>query len=230
MNRKEEIKILTAIKDSEIPVGATYLSSILNISPASIGRKLLEFEEHGLLKKISNKGRVLTKEGIDYIEHQEQLEDKLSVAENIIVGAKEGSLESLQEIMMIRMLLEPFSVELACENVSDKALHELDVINMENLYVIKNGEMGNKQDLNFHLTIARESGNRTLFQILQLILTQDNAYSRISEVAPQVTIKQVEEHSKILDAIREHDPANAKKAMEEHLKRVISDIQNHYRQ
>ena len=59
--------LLQTINEFNSPVGANYLSSKLDISPATIGRQLKKLEDNGYLTCIGNKGRVLTDKGKSFL-------------------------------------------------------------------------------------------------------------------------------------------------------------------
>ena len=84
MEKNLGIVILEAIKKKNSPLGATFLSQELNIPQASIGRELIRCEEKGWLKKVSNKGRQLTKAGLDYIEKAAIRHSKLETADKLV--------------------------------------------------------------------------------------------------------------------------------------------------
>jgi DNA-binding FadR family transcriptional regulator len=220
--------LLKAIKKCEFPTGSTYLSQKLNIPPATIGRNLTQLEKDGLLEKVSNKGRIITDKGIRFLKEESVRISKLKSADKLINMTEEPSKEKLLEILEVRKLLEGRSVELACKNATDAENEELENIIFEHEYEIRRGGLGNVQDLDFHTKIAYMSKNATIFQILNLILAENNAYTFFSIVADHVKNTQLEQHNNIVQAIKRRDSVSAKIAMEEHLDQVISDIKNNY--
>jgi len=228
-NEQELIQVLTAIMEANTPVGATYLTTIINIPPATIGRIMQKLENDGMLEKVSNKGRILTAKGTAFIEGKRQREKKLKTADKIINIVESGSKSHLLEVLDIRKYLEGRTAELAAANASSDQLSALDEIMLEYLVEIRHGGLGNEQDLQFHLTIAWISGNTTIYQILKLLLTNDNAYTKFSS-ASIVKIKhlQLQNHESIVNAIKEHDAKKARKAMEDHLNQVIEDVNEYF--
>ena len=69
IDKQKSLTILKSVQDAGIPIGATYLSKELSIPPASIGRILTELEDEKLIEKVSNKGRVLTDKGRQFLTH-----------------------------------------------------------------------------------------------------------------------------------------------------------------
>ena len=228
LKQEKATLILREIKDSKVPVGASFLSQKLSMPPATIGRILTQLEDEGLLQKFSNKGRQLTENGFTYLAEQDLRNAKFKTANKLIDLTESVSKDKLLEILEIRTLLEGLTVELACKNAKDEQFLELDRIIFENIYEINRGGLGNEQDLQLHLTIAKMSGNTTIYQILKLILTEKNVYTKLSSVADQVKTDQLSQHSDIVENIKKRDPIEAKKAIQSHLKHVISNVNKHF--
>lgn len=224
----DTIQLLNAIKEFNLPVGAIYLSDKLNITPATTGRMLANLEKDGLLEKISNKGRQLTEKGNDYLIQEKAKIKKLKTANALIHMVENSSKEKLIEILDVRKILEVKSIELACHNANDEDIAKLDNILADHLYVLRHGELGSDQDLNLHITIAKISGNNTIYQILKLILTEEDTYTKFSYVADHVKEVQMKQHSDLIEAIRCHDAVAGKIAMEKHLDQVTSDVKKYY--
>lgn len=216
--------ILKKIKSLAIPVGATYLSGSLDIPSATVGRILSRLEADGLLEKVSNKGRVLTPKGRDFISEQELVRSKKKTVDSLIRLTEDTPRERLLEIMQVREMLECHSAALACTNGTEEDLQELNRIMLEYLYELRGGGMGNEQDLRLHLKIAQMSGNQTVLQLLKLILVKDNAYTRFSSAPDSIDHGRLEMHNRIVEAINRRNPDDAAGAMKAHLQQVIGDI------
>ena len=228
MKQKSNLEILQLIRNYNMPVGATFLGEQLGLPQATVGRILLTLEQKGLLEKVSNKGRRLTSQGMDYVSQQEQLHDKLNAAKSIIETAESGSKKKLYKILEIRLALEALSAERACTNASPEDLQQLDAIMLEYLHELKRGGIGSEQDLQLHLKIAEASGNDTLEQMLRLILTQEKAYTKFSMMSPHFTNILIKQHSDIVEAIRNKDAQHAREAMVAHLNHVMEDVRLYY--
>lgn len=228
---REVTQVLSAIKEAGGPVGATYLATVLPIPPATIGRMMQKLEQEGMLIKVSNKGRQLTDQGAAYLAAHEQREEKLHTANKLIHMVEGSSQTQLLEVLEIRRFLEGRSAELAAQNATPEQIKELDNIMLEYLVEMRHDGLGNEQNLRLHLNVAKISGNRTIYQILNLLLTNENAYTKFSS-ASMLDIKheQLEHHENIVSAIKNHDGKGAKLAMERHIDQVISDILNYWPQ
>lgn len=223
-----KIKLLNAIKEERSPVGALHLSKKHDLPPASIGRILLKLESNGYLQKVSNKGREITDAGKDYLEQQNQIQSKMKTANNIIFSVESLSKSKLLEVLEVRKILECKTAELACINATKEEIDKLDTIMLKHLYEIKHQRLGNEQDLNFHLSIAKMSGNKTMYQVLKLLLTEGNVYTKFSSVATSITQIQAKQHYNIVQSIKDINPELTCNLMIEHLNKVISDVKKYF--
>lgn len=228
MKPYEYLTVLKQVSHYDFPVGATFLSTELNLPQARIGRILLALEEKGYLTKISNKGRLITPKGMEYLSAQENRTDKLAAAQCIIETAESGSCQQLCEVLQIRLSLETLAARQACAAPSPQGLARLEEILGAQQQDLDAGGSGSEFDLAFHLTIAELSQNKTLAHILKLLLTEEDAYTKFSIAAPHRMGRQVQQHRRILQAIQARDGDAACQAVEEHLRQVLSDVQHYY--
>lgn len=228
MDNTRTLQLLKLIRDLGMPVGASFLCDKMDLPQATIGRLLLSLEQQGYLEKISNKGRVLTEAGNEYLVQQEQLQDKFDTACCLIRSVEDPDKQKLREVLEIRTALETITAAHACENANESDLQQLNYILQMHCYDLQHGGIGSEQDLQFHLKIASLSGNQTLFQLIKLLLTQENAYTKFSMVAPHVTDMQIQQHNDILAAIRDRDQEAAEKAMRAHLRQVADDVNRYF--
>lgn len=228
MNTFSQLELFEAIKEAQIPVGATYLSDVLKIPQATIGRALRKAEQEKFVEQVGNKGRRLTDKGFDYIDKQRVLQIKKTAARSLIDLSSTGSKERLLEVLHVRLILETDAVELACKNATENDFAELDKNLLEYIREIRYGGGAKEQDLKIHLMIAKISGNSVIWQILKLILTEDDAYTRFSLIADNLGNANIclDQHEEIVQAIKARDANGAKKAMEKHLTKVINDIKS----
>lgn len=225
-----EISILKSIQNVGIPVGASYLSRQLNIAPATIGRILTDLENQGFLSKVSNKGRVLTQSGTDFLQQEDLREQKAETAERLAVFVTEADKQTLLEVLQVRKLLEGYTARQACQNATEEELLEMERLMLEHLQEIRSGGVGSKTDFRIHLAIAKASKIETIYQILKLILSSDNAYAKFSYVSGHVKNTQIKQHDSIIQAIQERNPEKAEKAMETHLDQIMKDVEQYYQE
>lgn len=225
-NMSDEIKIMAVMSNINIPIGAIYISQEINMPQASVGRILKELENNDLIKKISNKGRVLTEEGKAHLKRFYEQKSKVDAALELSnLFDDEDVKQKLIEILQVRRVLEVESVKLACENRTKEELTELELIYMQNVAEINDDKLGNEQDLRLHLKIAEMTHNKTLYYLSRLLLTEDNAYTFFSIVTGDIKLAQLIHHEKLVEAIKSRDVESAKKTMEEHIDRIIADVE-----
>lgn len=223
-----EITILKEIKSLQMPAGAIYLSQQLEIPQGSLGRILTSLENSGLLIKEQNKGRVLTPKGEQYLLDYDRRMDQMNNAETLIHIAEDVSKERLLEIVEMRLLLECAALESACQHITPAQIATLENILWDNTYEIRKGLLGEATDLQFHLTLAKFSGNVTLHQILSLLLTQKHSFSRLTDTRDKDSVNVIEQHEKILAGVKARDSRLACEAMREHLCDLIDEIHMAY--
>lgn len=225
--QNKTILLLQTINEFNSPVGANYLSSKLDISPATIGRQLKKLEDNGYLTCIGNKGRILTEKGKSFLTNLNSLEVQKSAARNLIDYSSEASSRRIHEILQIRQLIESYTVTNACENATDEQLEFLELLSMEHLLELKKGNNGAEQDLKIHLAIAEFSKNEIAHQILKILLADNNVYSVFSHISSSLKRNEITRHDKIIAALQKRDPIAAKAAMQDHLDRILENVNDY---
>lgn len=209
------------------PVGASTLKDILNMSQTSIGRALAYLENDGFLEKISNKGRIITPKGRAWYESETERLDKQSIADELIRNQINASRDKLKETIFIRKLLEPQAIKLACRNATDKDLEGVEQLINKYIDHLSKGQEANNIDLKIHLKIAELSGNKTLFMLLKLLLTEDNTYVDFSNFALSTLKAQTNvtlNHTGILNALISRNSQAASEAMLKHLETIEDSL------
>lgn len=218
--------LLNTISKTGFPVGASYLSSQLAFPPATIGRLMKEAEDAGYLQQVSNKGRILTEPGQEYLRTLETVRVKEQAAQALIDTATSSTTEHLLEILQIRRLLEPYAASLASVNATDADIAEIENIVFEQIYEIRKGNLGSEQDLRLHLKLADISGMSAMYQILKLLLTENSIYVQFSSVSKEMNIQDITSHDDIVKAIQKRDSHGAEVAMRQHIDRLIESIKS----
>jgi len=221
-------EILKMISETGLPVGAAYLSKQLSIPSATVGRLLAELDREGLVKKVSNKGRLITGKGERFLWEKELEKQKEQNANQLVQLITKSDKATMLEILQTRKLLEGYTVELACKNATESELNELEHLMLEHLHTVRQGGLGSQQDLEIHLTIAKVSRNQTIYQILKLMLMEGNVYTKFSYVSDNMKHTQVKQHDKIIQAIQERSVDRAKAALETHLDQIIEDVEEYF--
>ena len=228
-NQEMTFEILQELHRAGGPVGAKALVDVLPTSQATIGRLLKRMEDDGLIEPVSNKGRRITPQGLKLLREHSASDIKSRIARDLVNISFDGDKERLIEVMRIREMLEPRCAEVAAQRATMEEFTILENYAFGHRYLLFQGKAANKEDLNFHLSIAAVSKNQTLIKILELLLTDNNAYIEFSRAGEAERDAQVAAHFEILDAIKNHDRERARCAMCAHLKHVIQDVRRVYK-
>lgn len=138
--------------------------------------------------------------------------------------------ESLREILEVRKVLETGCAALAARHRTDEDVRELDAILRHMEAHLADEARGEEADVRFHLAIARATHNTLLLQLMESVsqrLHESMKESRrlwfYGERAEAQRLLQ--EHSQIVDAIRDGDEAAAYDTMMRHLQKVENVLQ-----
>ena len=140
---------------------------------------------------------------------------------------KSLSIHDLLEIFHLRSVLELEGVGLAAEKITDDDIYLLEENNRQeqelelNLHTdvsTQSYRKGYDLNLEFHLTIARASGNNRLADLVEKLL---NELERVLAHDPYIVEPQ--QHTEILEALKRRDKLDSQEAMKKHLE----DTKNH---
>ena len=132
------------------------------------------------------------------------------------------------ELTEARLIFEGEAAALAANQITDQELAEIerlvDAIAQENLEA--NGT--ERADRDFHLAIARATRNTAIYNAIEHLWDLRSASPEaalLHEKARTANIKPVvDEHTAVLGALRNRDPAAARAAMRAHLAQVIDSL------
>lgn len=133
----------------------------------------------------------------------------------------------LQDLTVIRTVLEPLAVKLAIDRCSDEQLDALKKIHHRSEAAAEVGDAAAlaKTDEEFHQTIFLLSGNVLLLEINNMI-TQQLAQFRQNTFKIKNNVENfIPAHYEIIKAFEQHDPALGEKKMKQHMKKVAKDLE-----
>jgi len=127
------------------------------------------------------------------------------------------------EVLSARRLIESEIAAIAARVATDSAIDAIlkAVVEMEQNH--SNYSSNEAADRNFHIAIARATGNSALVGSLDYLWDQrGRLWHKLKEHFQTEELRQetLKDHRRILEAIAAHDPAAARKAMRAHLERV----------
>lgn len=119
------------------------------------------------------------------------------------------------ELCEIRMMIEPPIAAMAAENASATEVETLQGLCAEVARLYESGVEHMEKDVEFHVQIARASGNSVAPRLIQIVST---AIPIITEITEKKLMREtLLNHQKVVDAIRLHNSSRAQKAMQAHI-------------
>ena len=182
------------------------LSEKFNVTRSNLREALQTLESYSLVKSIPQSGTFVADIGITALNGM--IDDILRLP-----------IPSFKDLVEARIFLELKGVKLAALRRTED-----DLINMENALAdysekVVRGEDAMQEDLLFHLAIAKASGNPTLNTFMLKITPEIiNNFEKHHVCDKDTAFKGIQEHKAIIDAIREQNPEEARKAMKVHFK------------
>lgn len=137
------------------------------------------------------------------------------------------STEQIKDFFSVRKILEEWTVKWAIENANEEQWIELEqIVNEANEMVkgkvdyIRLAELDHK----FHITLANNSNNVVLISIMNYLIDLLSESRNKTIQIPGRALQSVQEHTKILQAIKQRNPNLAQHCMKEHLESVERSI------
>lgn len=140
-----------------------------------------------------------------------------------------NNLSDLIALFDFRLLIETESAALAALKRSDNDIERIEEKSRILRKINRNGGQGTQEDFDFHVQIAKTSGNKFLLSsVLALqtgVIFSVKLGHKTSDLPRILQSKQVtEEHSDIIEAIRQADETKARAAMQRHINSSLSRI------
>lgn len=128
--------------------------------------------------------------------------------------------ENIVELYDIREALEGLAVRRCTENIDEYVIKELEIIVDKFEVATKAKDIGTamKMDIEFHSLIMNETKNFKLKKLIMSLSNQSNRITNLTRYDKSRASATLEQHRKVLDAIRKKDANAAEKEMKEHIK------------
>jgi DNA-binding FadR family transcriptional regulator len=130
------------------------------------------------------------------------------------------------ELIEARRLFEGEAAALAAATIDDEALAELE--RLLTLMADEDELKGEDADKEFHMVIARATGNGAIIATVENLWELRNrsplARNILTRARGAGLEPRIVEHRRVFDALKAHDPAEARQAMRDHLERVIEHL------
>ena len=149
---------------------------------------------------------------------------------NPLAAVIDGQDASLMDLLEVRLGLECNAVALAARRASENDIREIEKSVEDMAAAIKEGNLGSDADISFHMAIAYATKNVVQIHIMKSLYDllfygiQENLQHLYTE--PINLDKVLQQHTDILNAIRQHDPDEAYTAMKRH----ITFVQDYFRE
>ncbi|TMV45644.1 FadR family transcriptional regulator [Paenibacillus mesophilus] len=127
-----------------------------------------------------------------------------------------GNQQKMMELQEIRLILEVAAVELVIMRAEPQMLNELDEWNDKMEQAIRNSEPLIEQDIGFHRTLFKLTGNESFYEFSEVIskFFMEVRHKRLSASGGRVTL---DDHRRITQSIKEKNIGQAKEHMLKHL-------------
>ncbi|MEX2444840.1 MAG: FadR/GntR family transcriptional regulator [Alkalispirochaeta sp.] len=132
----------------------------------------------------------------------------------------------LDEMMEVRMAVEPLAVRLAIEKASDAELQEIVAIHEKFTKAVENADPLELATLDeaFHTAIISASHNSLLIKINRLLVEAFREYRTKAFGIPENIVDALGPHETIVAGLQEKNRAKGEKGMQEHLRVSLEDI------
>ncbi len=131
------------------------------------------------------------------------------------------------ELTAARAVIEAEGAALAAARIQDDEVQALEAL-IAAMSNCADEERAEEVDRQFHLTIARITGNPVIEFLVQSLWRMRTELPRVQRVYKRVCTNdasaRTDEHAAILDALRNRDPAGARAAMREHFHRLFESM------
>lgn len=175
----------------------------LGVSRTPLREAIRNLEAEGLLETIPNKGSRVVSFTIDDVE----------------------------DIYELRIMLESKATEKSVERLTDEHIRELEEIQSELREAVKNEDWYYVDTLNqsFHRMLFSQGSNERLIKIVSN-LNQFGRLIRVTAFAiPGRSLKVLEEHEAILEAVKQRNAGLARELVAQHLERAKETLLKHLR-
>jgi DNA-binding FadR family transcriptional regulator len=191
-----------------------------------IGRKLRDLEQRGLVTKVSIDGRVLTTAGRKLLHRLEQERSLETSGDKFLkVLKRRGRMDIIDQLSACRVI-ESETAALAAVNATPQQVRALEESIAQGSDSV-GCDTGIQVDTDFHDMIAQASGSNVL-SALVIILRSQWLNQLSAAIRAKVDDHLVVDHAKVVNAIRARKPELARKAMEDHMNKLISDVDRYW--
>jgi len=234
-NESQELNhaILEALHSSNEPMGSWSLYYLLkergyNISAPTIGRRLRDLELKNFVGKVTVEGRIITSSGIRMLHKAATDHQVRTSAEEVLTLLKSNRRKDIIDLLIARRIIEGESAHLAAINASPRDVARLQAIVRKQKSSLNSGNLAVKEDVGFHEMLAKISGNKFIAYSVHLLRSQEWLNYAVIAIRAKLGEGLVVEHEGIISAVRDHNSAAARSAMEQHITKLIAEVERYW--
>ena len=140
--------------------------------------------------------------------------------------------KDIEEVFQLRLALEPVAVELALQRMTAEDLTSIEQLRKQQISFNKHTDADAfiKTDMDFHMLIARLSGNKRLIQIVGNLIDIMRRLGISAIQTQERCAETLEEHAQLIKALKNKDIPNARQAMIYHILRTRETIYRRLRE
>lgn len=208
-------QILGAISSGEFPVGSKLpsereLADSFQVSRTVIREAIRSMESVGYLESRAN-GTYIKEPSIDNL-----------IVPILSVLGQDGKIAN--DLLELRLILEPSAAALAAKRITTDQLHMLDSILTAMESCVALGQTGSQYDAEFHKNLIAMSQNEVLKSVYTMCeSTLRDMIDSVGNIENQPT-KACIGHREIFRALQSNNPLAAKQAMYNHLKQIVTRL------
>ncbi len=152
----------------------------------------------------------------------------MDVARDSIANFLHFQKVSVADLSEIRKVIEPYLAGQMAQDISDEDIEYLSALNDACAATLDRGEeiIGGEHEIDFHVHMARASGNPVLIMILDFVNKLLADLKLDMQPGAAFSRQVVADHERILQALRNRDKDAAAQAMYEHVANVEAAMQH----
>ncbi|WP_037357267.1 FadR/GntR family transcriptional regulator [Amycolatopsis orientalis] len=214
-----------AVLDGQLQTGdrlppETELARQFSVSRPTIREALSALESRGLIRKVPGAGGGSFVQAVNHTALGQVVQESMH---NLL---RLGGLD-FDEVAMVRQHLEAPAAVLAAQNRTDEDVARLREILAEQKRRTVDDPMIAELDAQFHVGIAKMSGNRVLAALIYALHRESEPVAYL-DLSPKVGRETFAQHQRIVKAIENRDPEAAEKAITEHLTYLRAHLRKHF--
>jgi len=224
--------ILEALHRNEQPMGSWSLYYLLKergyaISAPTIGRRLRDLERKNFVGKVTVEGRKITASGLRMLRTKAHDHRIRTSAEEVLKLLKSNRRKDIIDLLTARRVIEGESARLAAIHATEKDVAKLVEIVQQQRNQVNSGGLAVKEDVDFHESLAKISGNRFIAYSVHLLRSHEWMNNAVIAIRTKLGTPVVE-HEKIIAAVRDHDPEAAQRIMQRHMTKMMSEVERYW--